>query len=1056
MTTKRRLPTTLTSVKKILHVADIHIRLFKRHQEYRDVFDSLYASFRARDLTDTIIVVAGDVVHSKTDMSPEMVNLASEFLTTLATIAPTIVIPGNHDLNLANPNRMDALTPIINNINNSNLYYLRDSGIYQFADVEFGVHSIIGSPSEWPSPLDMSGTKIALYHAPVNKAQTDVGYNVTSRITVEQFNGYDMVLLGDVHRTQILQEKSVDRPEIAYAGSLIQQNHGESLTGHGYLVWDVPTAKIESAVEIPNSCGYYTLTISDTKTVPNIDDMPKNVRLRMFVGDVDATFIKKVQSVIRKKFNVLECAVNRSSKAKTASSDQDQFDDMHDVKQQNKYISSFVKAHFPNVSDDELERILDINVKLNERIGEDELPKNISWRPLTLKFDNLFSYGADNVVNFDEMSGLYGIFSANATGKTSAFDAMCFALYDKTPRAFKGSHIMNTRKDTFQCELVFEVNGVTYTIVRSGTRKKTGEVKVDVDFYRMDGETKISLNGEDRRDTNATIRSYVGTYEDFILTTLSVQNQNSLFIETGQSDRKDLLSQFIGLTIFDRLFNLASDEIKEVAGALKAFKKDDFSQRLADVQTQLSELELQYDTTVDATEELTRTIDELTSSINALYEKKTPTIQDIDPDPIRHALETNKILLEHTREVIVRMDEESNRLEKAADVADQDWKTQFGDQTAIDARYQKFEMSKAALAKLRASVVKQQTIAHMAQSKLDKLKSHKYDPNCKFCIENVFVKDAERARLEYSDAQTKLTQLEYDIAQGEKFLADHAEDELIYKVSAEEQLKVQDAKNQAVKYKATIELAKRNELTLIAEIEKDELALLQFETNKIAIEQNKTLQLAITEQESQKSELEKLRTKHQSEIRTAHGRLEVLRRQKQDMLQTIAQAEELETTYDAYETYLTVVGRDGLPYELISQVIPTIQSEVNEILSQIVEFTVTLDVDGKNINGRIHYDSERNWPLELGSGMEKFVSGLAIRVALMSISNLPKSNFLVIDEGLGVLDADNLSSMTLLFDVLKNKFDIVILISHLDTARDITDNLIEIERTSDGFSKITV
>ena len=71
----------------------------------------------------------------------------------------------------------------------------------------------------------------------------------------------------------------------------------------------------------------------------------------------------------------------------------------------------------------------------------------------------------------------------------------------------------------------------------------------------MSDGTRECLNGEDRRSTNAIIRSYVGTYEDFVLTSLSVQNQNSQFIETGQTDRKDLLSQFIGLTIFDRLFN---------------------------------------------------------------------------------------------------------------------------------------------------------------------------------------------------------------------------------------------------------------------------------------------------------------------------------------------------------------------------------------------------------------------------------------------------------------------------------------------------------------------
>ena len=47
--------------------------------------------------------------------------------------------------------------------------------------------------------------------------------------------------------------------------------------------------------------------------------------------------------------------------------------------------------------------------------------------------------------------------------------------------------------------------------------------------------------------------------------------------------------------------------------------------------------------------------------------------------------------------------------------------------------------------------------------------------------------------------------------------------------------------------------------------------------------------------------------------------------------------------------------------------------------------------------------------LELTSGMEKFISSLAIRVALINVSNLPRPNFLAIDEGFGTLDSENLN-----------------------------------------------
>jgi len=191
------------------------------------------------------------------------------------------------------------------------------------------------------------------------------------------------------------------------------------------------------------------------------------------------------------------------------------------------------------------------------------------------------------------------------------------------------------------------------------------------------------------------------------------------------------------------------------------------------------------------------------------------------------------------------------------------------------------------------------------------------------------------------------------------------------------------------------------------------------------------------------------------ELRILHGDSSVLAAKKKELTNKLKEAEELETTYEAYNHYLLAVGRDGVPYELMSKAIPNMEAEINSMLSQIVDFTVSLEVDGKNINGKLNYDFDRIWPLENSSGMERFVSSLAIRVALLNASNLPKSNMLIIDEGFGVLDAEHMHSMQTLFNLLKTHFDFILIVSHLDTARDMVDNLIEI-RKEDGYSQISV
>jgi DNA repair exonuclease SbcCD ATPase subunit len=170
--------------------------------------------------------------------------------------------------------------------------------------------------------------------------------------------------------------------------------------------------------------------------------------------------------------------------------------------------------------------------------------------------------------------------------------------------------------------------------------------------------------------------------------------------------------------------------------------------------------------------------------------------------------------------------------------------------------------------------------------------------------------------------------------------------------------------------------------------------------------------------------------------------------------QSLQKLNAMELRFDGYEYYLKCVKRDGIPYNLISEILPKLEVEINNILSPIVDFQILLNTDGKNINSFIAYSDTEYWPLELTSGMEKFISSLAIRTALINVSNLPRPNFIAIDEGFGSLDTDNFNSLYLLFDYLKTQFDFIITISHIDKTRDMVDQIIDINKIK-GFSKVS-
>jgi DNA repair exonuclease SbcCD ATPase subunit len=184
------------------------------------------------------------------------------------------------------------------------------------------------------------------------------------------------------------------------------------------------------------------------------------------------------------------------------------------------------------------------------------------------------------------------------------------------------------------------------------------------------------------------------------------------------------------------------------------------------------------------------------------------------------------------------------------------------------------------------------------------------------------------------------------------------------------------------------------------------------------------------------------------------GKLAVALEQKNQYEEQIKMAKVWELQQQAYTYYLMAISRDGIPYDLISKALPTIEAEINNILHQIVDFTVNLFTDGKNVIGYINYDG-RKWPIEMGSGLEKFALSLAIRVALITISNLPRPNFVAIDEGFGCADKENLAAMASLISCLKTTFDFVWVVSHLDAMKDMVDKQLEIKKER-GFSKIVV
>ena len=521
-------------LKHIHHISDIQIRNLKRHVEYEEVFERTYEEVR-KHKNNAVAYIGGDIAHSKTEMSPELVDQLSRLFKNLADICPTIIIAGNHDCNLNNLSRMDVLTPIVNNLKHPNLHYLKDSGVYKCADVKFVVWDVWEKEDDYIEAKDVEGdgTKVVLFHGTVDKSETDLGFFLPSDVKIAKFKGYDLGLLGDIHKRQHLNKEET----ISYCGSLVQQNHGEGLS-HGYLLWDVPKRK-SKYIEVINDYGYYTLDINKGE-FPDCPDMPSKARLRVRVSDTTPSQLKKAMSVIHSKYNVKEVSVTKTDSFGSIEKVRGQrisVGNVMDTGYQYGLIEEYLKTnHF--VDESTLIDIKKINEELNNRLPEDNINRGVTWKVKKLEFDNMFSYGEDNVVDFTKLTGIVGIFAPNASGKSSLLDALSFCLFDRSSRAYKAINVLNNKKDRFSCKATIEVQGQDYVIERKGKKGRAGHVKVDVDFYTFadDGE-KVSLNGDQRRTTDINIRKVIGTYDDFIMTAMSLQTNSTVFIDKTHKER---------------------------------------------------------------------------------------------------------------------------------------------------------------------------------------------------------------------------------------------------------------------------------------------------------------------------------------------------------------------------------------------------------------------------------------------------------------------------------------------------------------------------------------
>lgn len=265
-------------IKKVIHLADIHIRPFQRLEEYTNKLNTLKEEIskiiEPYNKDEVKIVISGDIVHSKNTISNELIAFVSSWIRDLEELASVIVISGNHDLVTDNKSRIDTLTAIFTaakfeNSIHLDSYFGYDSGIVVEDNVTWALYSIF---SDYKRPNIEQARKdypnnlvIGLFHGPIVGVTLNNGTVMDSGTSGEDFDGCDFVMAGDIHKRQVIKRGDC---EIVYPGSLIQQTFGETVTQHGFAVWDLEKKTYEF-IDLPLDYELYDFEI---KTPEDLDE----------------------------------------------------------------------------------------------------------------------------------------------------------------------------------------------------------------------------------------------------------------------------------------------------------------------------------------------------------------------------------------------------------------------------------------------------------------------------------------------------------------------------------------------------------------------------------------------------------------------------------------------------------------------------------------------------------------------------------------------------------------------------------------------------------------
>ena len=737
--------------------------------------------------------------------------------------------------------------------------------------------------------------------------------------------------------------------------------------------------------------------------------------------------IKSVRHYFQKKYNTTN--VNVITKTKMSEDVTHNVDISFNILDKN-YQVELLKTYLENKSYGKIiDEILNLDNVVDNKLSENETDATPfkRWFIKNIEFSNFLSYGDNQKIDFDKCDGISVIESnpPNFGGKTVlSVDLLLFLFFNETTKTTKAEEIFNrfTDKNKVFVKGEIVIDGDEYVIVRNIERKKSKSgdwnVKTELDFFKKlsDGSLQ-NFTGEQRRETEAFIKTSIGSKDDFLMTILTTATNLEDLIDSKPTARGQVLSRFMGLDFLKKKEETGKEIYSEFSKSMLSNVysseklKTDNETYTEQINTLEEDNKIQQINLIDAQNRIIKGQEYRDGLLKSKHMDIDKEISLLSPDKVSGEIESfnsQKKGVQNQLSLINVIEPSEFYHEDKHDKVKEEYNTVYKEVIQIDTEI-------SSINKLKSSVEGGIKCEH-----------------CGIELINAAITNAKIAELDgyimQKDEKTKLMQDLISKEQGfvklKKEFDEYEKNKLIkekYELSIESfDLKIKNLEEKLSKYNQLQDKISANE---------------KLETQIIKAG------LRIDELEAEKNSITRKIDSNNYQIESYKEKIE----QNEIKIKKISEESEKEKIY---KVYLEIYGKNGISKMIMKTMMPLINSELQRLLEDSSHFKLEIRINDKNEVEFIMIDNNTQVEklMSSGSGYERTIASLALRAVLSKICSLPKPNIIVFDEVFGKISNDNLEMVSEFFIKIKEYFEKIFVITHNPLVSNWADNVIKIQK----------